>query len=259
MTHPAATRGAGGPRVLERALGVLGLFTEQRPEWTVAGIGEAAGLPVSTAYRIVRALESHGLLRDVGGGRFRLGVAAVTLGHRAASAFDVRTVLRPVLERLATETHETATLSVLDRGRLGALCVDRIEAARRLRLSLEIGAVVPLHAGAASKALLAFLGESVLEAVLERRLERLAPRTITERGALRAEVERIRERGYALSFEETNEGAWGAAAPVLAGDGIAVAVLGVAAPLLRHDAAVEGQAVAAVLAAAAHAARRLGG
>src|SRR3989304_5559641 len=64
----------------------------------------------------------------------------------------------PGPEILAFEVSETATLSVFDRYRLAALCIDRVEASQPLRLSLEVGALVPLHAGAASKALLAFLG-----------------------------------------------------------------------------------------------------
>jgi DNA-binding IclR family transcriptional regulator len=243
--------------VLERALGVLDLFTERRPEWTVAEIAAGLRLPISTTYRIVRALESHGLVRG-GGGRYRLGVAAIALGHRASSTFDLRGLLRGELERLATETRETATLSVFDRRQLGALCVDRIEAPQPLRLSLEVGSVVPLHAGAASKALLAFLGPEVLDAVLAESLAPLAPGTITDPDALRDEIERVRERGYATSFEETNAGAWGTAAPVLSPDGVGLAVLGMAGPLMRHSPELEQEAVAAVTGAAKRASRLLG-
>src|SRR3972149_750299 len=63
-----AEPGAESPKVLERALRVLDLFTERRPEWTAAEIGSAVGLPVSTTYRIVRALESRGLLRQAARG-----------------------------------------------------------------------------------------------------------------------------------------------------------------------------------------------
>lgn len=249
---------AESPKVLERALRVLDLFTERRPEWTAAEIGSAVGLPVSTTYRIVRALESRGLLRQAASGRFRLGVAAITLGHRAASAFDLSAALRPELETLAVEVSETATLSVFDRYRLAALCIDRIEASQPLRLSLEVGALVPLHAGAASKALLAFLGEEVLETVLAGPLARLAPGTITDPGALREEIERIRERGWSYSREETNEGAWGVAAPVLSGDGAALAVLGVAAPIVRYSPEAADRAAAVVLAAAQRAPQAIG-
>ena len=88
-----------------------------------------------------------------------------------------------------------------------------------LRLSLEIGRVVPLHAGATSKALLAFLGDEVLERLLETPLAPVARGTITDPEALRREIARVREQGWASSQEETNDSAWGVAEPVLSRDG----------------------------------------
>jgi DNA-binding IclR family transcriptional regulator len=248
---------ADGPKVLERALSVLDLFTERRPEWTAAEIGEATELPVSTTYRIVNALESHGLLRHVGSG-YRLGAAAVTLGRRASAGFDLGAVLRPVLEALASEIGETTVLAIFDATHIGALCIDRIEAPQQLRLSLEIGSVLPLHAGATAKALLASLGDEVLEAVVARPLPKLAANTITEPKRLREEVASIRAQGYAVSFEETNTGAWGIAVPIFASDGAGLASIGVAAPISRHSQTVERAALRALRSASERAAVILG-
>jgi IclR family acetate operon transcriptional repressor len=223
------------PKVLERALTVLDRFTEAEREWTIADLASAVALPVSTTYRLVNALEAQGLLRSVGNGRFRLGAAAVSLGHRAAAGFDLGHELHSQLEQVAATTRETALLSVLEPRRPAVLCIDRVEAPQPLRLSLEIGTVVPLHAGATSKALLAFLSDDVLEQVLARPLAKLASGTITDPDALRQELTAIRERGWAASREETNNGAWGVAAPVLSRHHRALAVIGMAAPLTRHS------------------------
>jgi DNA-binding IclR family transcriptional regulator len=184
-------------------------------------------------------------------------MAAISLGRRATASLDVRVALRPTLEELHDRTGETVVLSVYDARGRGALCVDRIEAAHPLRLSLEIGSIIPLHAGASSKALLAFLGDAVLDAVLAAPLEHLASRTITDPDVLRREVATIRRRGWAFSREETNEGAWGVAAPVLGPDGIAVAVIDVVAPTARHSAAIEARWAAAVTEAGRRAAAAL--
>ena len=244
--------------VLERSLAVLDCFTEGRPEWATAELAVEVGLPVSTTYRLVSTLEAQGLIRPVGGGRYRLGAAAMSLGHRASAGFDLGRDLHPRLEQVAAATRETAILSVFEPRRLGVLCIDRVEAPQPLRLSLEIGRVVPLHAGATSKAMLAFLGPDVLESVLARPLEQLAPGTITDPGALAAEIAKVREQGYAVSREETNEGAWGAAAPVLSRDGRAMAVIGMAGPLMRYDEGAEAAARDAVLTAARSSAKSLG-
>jgi IclR family transcriptional regulator, acetate operon repressor len=254
---PDAAGAEPGSRLLARTFAMLDLFTEQAPEWSVPDAAAATGLPVSTAYRLTATLVGQGLLRPTGRG-LRLGGYALALGRRAAAGFDLRAALRVDLVRLAADTRETAVLSVVDEDRLDALCIDRVEAQRPLRLSLEAGRVVPLHAGASSKALAAFAAPRVRDALMARRLDRLAPGTITDREALRRELDTVRRQGYAVSIEETNEGAWGLSAPILAADATLIGAVGMAGPLARHTPSVQEQARRCVTAAADSAARRLG-
>jgi DNA-binding IclR family transcriptional regulator len=201
----AAKRSAprsGGLKVRDKTLRVLDLFVAERPEWSATEIARELDLPIATAHRILRSLESHTFLMR-SGNNYRLGLAAVDLGRRAVASMDLRWALRPTLQRLARETGETVLLSVHDEARHGALCVDRIEASHPVRLSIDIGRVTPLHAGAASKALLAFLDRDEIEYVLRGPLPRLAPGTIVDRRRLRAELERIREHGYAVGRRTT--------------------------------------------------------
>jgi DNA-binding IclR family transcriptional regulator len=219
--------------VLEKTLRVLDLFTIERPSWSVTEIGRELEIPTATAHRIVKALEGRSYLGKVGS-RYRLGFAAVDLVRRAMASVDLRARLGPVLRELARATEETVLLTVYDESRHGSLCVDRIETTHSLRLTIEIGRVTPIHAGASAKALLAFLEAPVAEEVLSRRLERFAPGTITDPVALRRELVEIRARGWASSYEENNVGAWGLAAPILV-SGHAVASVGFAAPTARHS------------------------
>lgn len=254
----ASRQPAESPKVLERALAVLDRFTESEPEWSTGGLAGAVGLPVSTTYRLVNSLEAQGLLRPVSGGRYRLGAAAVSLGYRASAGFDLRRDLHAQLEQVAGTTRETALLSVLEPRRMGVLCIDRVEAPQQLRLSLEIGTVVPLHAGATSKALLAFLAPEIQEQVLSHPLAKVAGGTVTDPDKLRSELAAVRQQGWAASREETNDGAWGVAAPVLSRDGGALAVIGMAAPLTRLSEPIELAARDAVVDASRRAAESLG-
>jgi DNA-binding IclR family transcriptional regulator len=230
-----------GPKVLEKALRVLDLFTVERPSWSATEIARELEMPTATAHRIVRALEARSYLAKVDS-RYRLGFAAIDLGRRATASIDLRSRLGTVLRELARTTAETALLTVYDESRHGSLCVDRIETTHSLRLAIEIGRVTPIHAGASAKALLAFLEEPIVEEVLSRDLERLAPGTVTDPEALREQLEEIRSRGWASSYEENNVGAWGIAAPILVG-GRVVASIGFAAPAARHsDSAVRSLA-----------------
>ena len=239
MSRSPSSAANDAPKVLEKALRVLGLFSELRPEWTATELSRELALPLTTTHRIVRALETHHFLRRMPGGRYRLGIAAIGLGRRAARSFDLHHVLRPSLEWLAGETNETTAVAMFDEGRLEALCVDMIERPHPVRVAIEIGSVTPLHAGAHGRALLAFLGDYMLERVLERPLERHASRTITEPEQLRAELARIRERGWAFARDDAHDGAWSMAAPVLDPDRALVASIGFLSPTSRYEPELE--------------------
>jgi DNA-binding IclR family transcriptional regulator len=225
--------GTRGPKVLEKTVRVLDLFTIERPSWSVTEIARELEMPTPTTHRIVRALEAHSYLARVGS-RYRLGFAAIDLGRRATASVDLRALLGGVLRKLARTTGETALLTVYDESHHGSLCVDRIETTHSLRLTIEIGRVTPIHAGASAKALLAFLDEAVIEEVLSHHLEQLAPGTETDPKRLRKELEAIRARGWASSYEENNVGAWGLAAPIILAGRI-VASIGFAASTVRHS------------------------
>jgi IclR family transcriptional regulator, acetate operon repressor len=239
---------AAGPKVLEKALRMLDLFTAEAPSWTVTEVARELELPTATAHRILRALEARGYLMRSHTG-YGLGLAAVDLGHRARASIDLRRQLRTVLRELAQNTRETALLTVRDERSEGSLCIDRIETTQSLRLSIEIGRVTPIHAGASAKAMLAFLDDATITEVLDQPLERLGPGTITDPQHLRSELARIRKRGWATSYEENNEGAWGMAAPVLIGERV-IASLGFAAPTARYSKATEQRMAKLVLSAA---------
>jgi DNA-binding IclR family transcriptional regulator len=223
-----------GPQLLDRTFAILGLFTIDHPEWTTTEAAHACNLPVPTVHRILTALRRHGYVaRDDFTKRFRLGSAALELGRDARASMDLRVSSIRVLERLAAETGETVLLTTLNHARNRSMCLERVESHNALRLSVEPGRQAPLHAGASQKALLAWMREEEIEAVIERGLERLCETTITDPDALREELDAIRHRGWATSYEETNLGLWGIAITMLDGNGEVVAAVGLAGPRLR--------------------------
>jgi DNA-binding IclR family transcriptional regulator len=238
-------------QALDRAFALLDLLTPERPEWTTSELARAAGLPVATAHRILGALRGHGYVaRDPRTKRYRLGPAARDLGARAGDADGLRSAALPVLERLAREADETALLTVPSERRDASVCLARVESSQPLRLSVEPGRRLPLHAGASQKALLAFLAPAEVERVLAEPLPSLCTSTITDPDDLRADLGQIRSRGWAVSHEETNAGVWGVAVPLLDVTGHAVAALGFAGPIARSG-AVEPQTQLEVLAGSA--------
>lgn len=228
------TRGA---KVLERALGILDLFTPEQPSRGVSEVSALLRLPRSTVYRTLRILERRQYLwQDPETKRFRLGSQAINLGWRALESIELRRVANPVMRRLFEATGETVILTVLSEDRTQSVCVERIDSRHQLRLILEIGRRIPLHAGASSKVLLAYLArEQVQKMIALRGLPAVNRNTITGPGRLEAHLLEIRRQGYALSFEETNEGAAGIAAPIFDRLGEIAGGLGIAGPMARFS------------------------
>lgn len=236
-------------KVLLKALDILALFDHSRPEWAEHEVAAALDLPTSTAHRLLTSLRGRGYVVRARSGSYRLGPAAVALGRRASNG-ALTPSLRLALERVASETGETALVGIRDPAGGGLLILDQLESSHRLRLALEIGYVQPLHAGAASKAMLAHLEPHEIERALSEPLRPVGPATITDRDMLLRDLEGVRRVGHARSREEVIEGGWGVASPVLDGDGQARAVVGIVAPVARHSTEAEESAAAAVARAA---------
>jgi IclR family transcriptional regulator, acetate operon repressor len=220
-------------QVLERTFGILEVFTESQPEWSTTQVARELDLPVPTVHRILAALKRLGYVsQHEESRRFRLGMAALSLGERASTLADIRPVAIGPLRRLSDSTAETALLTVLSPARDRSVCLDRVETSQPLRLSVQPGRQLPLHAGASQKALLAFMPADEIDRFTAQPLERFCTATITSRPALRRELTAIRARGWSSSFEETNVGVWGIAVPVLSGADVVCAV-GIAGPSPR--------------------------
>jgi IclR family transcriptional regulator, KDG regulon repressor len=222
-------------KTIDRLVGVLDCFTAERATWSLAELAVQLDLPKSTLHRFLVGLEMHGILRrDARDKKWRLGYHLFIWGSLAAESTGLRHIARPVLHELAGVTGETALLTVYHNQEV--ICTDKVETNHHVRLSLEVGARRMCHAGASSKALMAFLPEVEIDAIIHNKgLPKLCANTITQPEALKAELALIRERGYAVSLEETDPGAWGVAAPIRGWSDEMVGAVGVAGPTLRYD------------------------
>jgi IclR family acetate operon transcriptional repressor len=155
------------------------------------------------------------------------------------------TVAAKLLPGLTARTEETSLLTVPTDENDASICLLRVESPHPLRLSVQAGRVLPLHAGANQKALLSYLPRSDRERVAGGQLEKFCRLTLSTRKAVLAEIERIRERGWAFSFEETNLGVWGVAVALVDQAGNAVAAVGVAGPQVRFSRSALEKAVRA--------------
>lgn len=192
-----------GAQAALRAVRLLKMFTSERPEMSLAEISRASGLNKTTTHRLLRALHSESLIdRNPVTSTYSLGAGLMALGVQALASSDLRRRVRPVLRTLARETGETATLEVPFEDSM--LILDEVAGNYVLGSAGNIGTRWPIHATSTGKAWLAF-DETGIDR-LTGRLKPLTTSTLTNRDALQPQLADIRQRGYAVTVNELEDG-----------------------------------------------------
>lgn len=216
---------------VDRALSILEILARRR-DAGVTEIGKELGVHKSTAFRLLAVLESRGFVEQAEDrGTYRLGLGIVRLAGAITAQLDLTRQGRAACERLASELGETVNIAILD----GTRCVNvsQVRGAAAIASHNWIGQHTPLHATSSGKVLMAYGLESVRERALADPLDRFTDATIVESARLRAELERVRARGWASTAEEFEVGLNAIAAPVRDAAGVVIAALSISAPAYR--------------------------
>jgi DNA-binding IclR family transcriptional regulator len=245
-----------GTQAVLRAMALLKAFSQERAELGLGDLAGRVGLNKTTAFRLLTALQSEGMIARSGDGSYRLGPELLALGRRVQGAGDLRLASRGELQALALATRETATLEILVAGEV--VIVDEAMGGHVVGSVPSFGTRWPAHATSTGKAILAELSEDERWAALAGSLARLTPRTITTRPALERELARVRDRGYAVSTEELEPGFVAVGAALRSATGAVVAAVSVGGPKSRLGAERVGELARQVPEAAARISERLG-
>jgi DNA-binding IclR family transcriptional regulator len=213
---------------LGRAVRLLRAMATQSGGAMLSALARETGLGKGTVHRLLSALIEAGLVfRDHDSKRYRLGAGLALLGH-AAHRQDFAALSKPFLLRLAEETEDTIYASVREGG--AAVCVAREVGAFPIRtLSLDVGHLRPLGVGSGSLALLAFLPDDEIAALIEKNATWLARYPSYSRKELLAKVAETRRRGYSSVAGDIVPGMNAVGVPIIGGDGRPVAALSLAA------------------------------
>ncbi|RBY76402.1 IclR family transcriptional regulator [Geodermatophilus sp. TF02-6] len=208
---------------LERGIAVLLAFDEEHPEPTLAELSRITGFSRPAVRRFLITLERMGYVRGHDG-RWSLTPRVLSIGQHYTASHALIEVSQPHLLRLAEETHESASLATLDGD--DAVYVARVPVRRIMSINVSVGTRVPAYATSMGRVLLAWAPTPVVDSVLHRRpLRAITPSTVTDPSALRAELARVREQGWAVVAEELEAGLLSASAPVRDRSGQVVAAL----------------------------------
>jgi DNA-binding IclR family transcriptional regulator len=214
--------------VIDRVMDVLGEIERKERGLTISELTDALELPRTTIYRILNSLQQHDVVYRDDGGAYHLGRRLISLAAHVgvqATEFDLASICQPFLEKLAADLGEGVKLSVLDQE--GILVLAAAQGRREYALTVAPGQRMPIHAGAASKLLLAYLSSETLDYWLSRPLVAYTAKTITDPKRLRSELARIKRLGWAQDKGENAPSIQAFATPVFTHEGKMIAAVSV--------------------------------
>lgn len=251
-----STSPPSGARAIQRALDILNCFSLAEPSNSLTELAGRTGLTMPTCHRIVKTLQSNGYLgQNEANGHYVLGPSVMRLSEVFFHRDDnLASVAHPYLDRLRRLTTETVGLHTPFEGE--RICIAELVGFHSIRMATGVGHVYPLYVGAAGKALLAWMPEETVDRVVATGMPPVGPSKVDE-VSLRRDLERVRERGYAVSEGETVAGARALAAPVFAASRI-VAAINITGPSHRWSKTLFEEAVPDLLEASRDLSRLLG-
>jgi DNA-binding IclR family transcriptional regulator len=217
---------------IERAAAILRLLSGRTRRLSLAELAGELGLPKGTVYGILRTLSSVGFVEhDPESGRYQIGAALLHLGSSYLDGNELRARALNWSDWLAARTNESVRLGILH-GRQ-VLVVHHVFRPDNTPQALEVGALLPVHATALGKALLAHHPYLAGELDGPGALARFTRRTITDPRRLMAELKDVRDHGWASETGEVFEGEAACAAPIRDRRGIVVGSIGISGRIER--------------------------
>ncbi|WP_052849028.1 IclR family transcriptional regulator [Streptomyces avicenniae] len=167
----------------------------------LGAIAASAGVPKASAHRILRTLVADAFLVPDGDGGYTTGPRLRALAAQVTADGAGDELVQSELTALRDRTGHTVHAAL--RSGDGAAYTHKVSGTHAVQMASHVGMRMPLHSTAIGKCVLAELGDDELTALLGRAgLPARTPRTLTDGGALRRELARVRADGFALDDEE---------------------------------------------------------
>jgi DNA-binding IclR family transcriptional regulator len=218
-----------GTQAIDRAALLVATVVRADEPLSFGELQDECGLPKSTTSRLLTALERTELLERNHAGLYVAGPLFWLYATRHDPWDELVRLARPTLEKVGAETGETVNLSVARGDRV--VQVAQVDSTYMLGSRDWTQVDVPAHCSALGKVLLAY---GVMD-LPDGELEQLTEATITDRAALRRQLEQVARRGYASTVDELEIGLTGVSAPVRGSGGEVVAALGLSGPSPRLE------------------------
>ncbi|MBA2965023.1 MULTISPECIES: IclR family transcriptional regulator [Ramlibacter] len=254
-TRETKGTGTNGNRVtgVERALALLRHVATRRTPANLTELASEEGLSGSVTYKLLQALVAQDLVRhDPDRKTYGPGLGMYNLASAILHGATFMDVARANMRELVARTGESACLNLLDAPHDAFMVSAVEECGEPLQYVLRMGELLPLHAGASGKSILAFQPPAVIRRVLSRKLEKVTTGTVVDSATLREQLESIRRAGHCVSYGERLEGAVGIAAPILDHASRSIGSVQLTVPKVRFDRAALPRFLPAVMETARH-------
>ncbi|OEU53236.1 MAG: IclR family transcriptional regulator [Desulfuromonadales bacterium C00003096] len=228
-------------------------------ELGVTELSKRLKLHKNNVFRLLATLESRGYIeQNKATENYRLGLKSLELGQTFIKKMGLLHQARPVLEELVDESNETAYVAIFKDGYI--VYLDVVETRLTVRVVSRVGTRLPSYCTAAGKVHLAYMSDEELESFLpEQGLEAYTPHSITDRDALKKDLTKVAEQGYAFDIEELDIGVRCVAAPIRDYTRRIVGALSISGPATRFsDERLEKELVPLVTRASEELSTRLG-
>ena len=219
-------------RTVKRAFLILEVLASEARKLSLMEISAKSRLDKATCLRFLGTLEGIGLIqRDERTRLYELSPKVVLFSNAFLKAGRIEERARPYLERLVSETEETAYYTIRNGDFRVTLYL--VESPHETKTLVDVGAPVPLNSGCVSRAMLAFLPENEVRRIVYRKpIPRLTPWSITDPEKIRRKLLEVRAKGYSIGIRERAPDTNAVAAPVFNSHGV-VASLAIIGPSER--------------------------
>ena len=200
---------------LSRGLNIIRAFDATDREMTLSEVAAKTGMTRAGARRFLLTLLELGYVRQ-SGRQFSLTPKILALGYAYMASTQFGEIAQPFLDQVTRETGESSSMAVLDGADVAY--VTRSRANRLLMIGIHVGARLPAVTTSMGRVLLAEKSPQELDQFLGGiKVEKLTKRTLTDRHALKTEIEYARRHGYYILDQELETGVRSMAVPVLSG------------------------------------------
>lgn len=217
---------SSGDSVVERVVRLIAAFPEGMTSLQLTELAERAGLPLSSAHRLVRQLSQQGLLDLGAGGTVRLGLRLWELVNRNSPTLALRQAAMPFMEDIQQVLNQNVNLAILEGWE--ALFVERLSRRGSVANRARVAGRMPVHISSAGLALMANQPRELQAEYLKHFRDPAGKVTADVVRHLLAEAA---QQGYAQLAGVVDPDTWGIAVPILDSKRRTVAALGVVVPL----------------------------